>query len=40
MKKCLFATLASLLVLLANATSVFACGVWMYQPKTPKALQK
>jgi len=40
MKRYFFATLASILLLLASATSVFACGLWMYQPKTPKALQK
>jgi len=40
MKKYFFVTLASLLMLLANATSVFACGFWLYQPKTPKALQR
>ncbi|MDO0825035.1 cyclic lactone autoinducer peptide [Desulfosporosinus nitroreducens] len=27
-------------MLLASATSVFACGCWAYQPKTPKALQR
>ncbi|MDR3601107.1 MAG: cyclic lactone autoinducer peptide [Desulfosporosinus sp.] len=40
MKRYLFATIASILMLLASATSVFACGIWMYQPKTPKALQR
>ncbi|ODA40523.1 cyclic lactone autoinducer peptide [Desulfosporosinus sp. BG] len=40
MKRYFFATLASILLLLASATSVFACGLWAYQPKTPKALQK
>ncbi|HBW35110.1 cyclic lactone autoinducer peptide [Desulfosporosinus sp. BICA1-9] len=40
MKRYFFATIASLLMLLASATSVFACAIWAYQPKTPKALQK
>jgi len=40
MKRYLFATIASMLLLLASASSVFACVNWVYQPKTPKALQK
>ncbi|WP_459999722.1 cyclic lactone autoinducer peptide [Paradesulfitobacterium aromaticivorans] len=40
MKKAIFATISSVLLLLASATSVFACGWLFYQPKTPKALQK
>jgi hypothetical protein len=40
MKKYLLATIASVLMLLASATSVFACAIWLYQPKTPKALQR
>ncbi|AET69448.1 hypothetical protein Desor_4005 [Desulfosporosinus orientis DSM 765] len=40
MKKYFLATIASLLMLMASATSVFACTLWMYQPKTPRALQK
>lgn len=40
MKKYLFSGIASLLILLASASSVFACGFWYYQPKTPKSLQK
>jgi len=40
MKRYCYATIASLLMLLASATSVFACGIWAYQPKTPKALQR
>lgn len=40
MKKYFFATIASLLMVFASATSVFACGIWLYQPKTPKSLQK
>ncbi|MBC2723678.1 cyclic lactone autoinducer peptide [Desulfosporosinus sp.] len=40
MKKSIFAAIASMLMVLASATSVFACGWLMYQPKAPKALQK
>ncbi|HVJ49413.1 cyclic lactone autoinducer peptide [Desulfitobacterium sp.] len=40
MKKTIFAAIASMLFVLASATSVFACGFWFYQPKTPKALLK
>lgn len=40
MKKSFFTVIASLLLVLANVTSVFACGWYLYQPKTPKALQK
>ncbi len=40
MKRYLFTIIASMLMLLASATSVFACGAWAYQPKTPKALQR
>jgi len=40
MKRYFFATIAALLMLLASATSVFACLMWAYQPKTPKALQR
>jgi len=40
MKRYFFAILASILMFLASATSVFACGFWAYQPKTPKSLQK
>ncbi|TGE39045.1 cyclic lactone autoinducer peptide [Desulfosporosinus fructosivorans] len=40
MKRHLFTAIASILMLLASATSVFACGIWTYQPKTPKALQR
>ncbi|WP_256364968.1 cyclic lactone autoinducer peptide [Dehalobacter sp. UNSWDHB] len=32
--------MASMLVLLATASSVFACTYWLYQPRTPKSLQK
>ncbi|MDR3541275.1 MAG: cyclic lactone autoinducer peptide [Desulfosporosinus sp.] len=39
-KRYLFTVIASMLMLLASATSVFACTVWMHQPKTPKALQR
>ncbi|MFZ3131008.1 MAG: cyclic lactone autoinducer peptide [Desulfosporosinus sp.] len=40
MKRYLFTTIVSILMLLASVTSVFACGYWTYQPKTPKALQR
>lgn len=40
MKKYIYTTIASVLMLLASATSVFACGSWAYQPKTPRALQR
>lgn len=40
MKRILYTLIASMLVLLASASSVFACGYYMYQPKTPKSLQK
>ncbi|MDI6878951.1 MAG: cyclic lactone autoinducer peptide [Desulfitobacteriaceae bacterium] len=40
MKKAIFSSIAAMLMLLASATSVFACGWWLYQPKTPKALQR
>ncbi|WP_459927405.1 cyclic lactone autoinducer peptide [Desulfosporosinus burensis] len=40
MKRYFFAIVASLLMLLGSASSVFACGIWAYQPKTPKALQR
>lgn len=40
MKKWLFLTAASLLMLLASVSSVFACSAWQYQPEMPKSLQK
>lgn len=40
MKRLIYVTLASALMLLATAGSVFACSYWAYQPKTPKSLQK
>ena len=40
MKKYIYTTIATALMVLASATSVFACGWFAYQPKTPKALQK
>ncbi|NLI91581.1 MAG: cyclic lactone autoinducer peptide [Peptococcaceae bacterium] len=40
MKRILYTLIASMLVLLATAGSVFACGYLAYQPKTPKSLQK
>jgi len=40
MKKAIFTALATVLMLFASVSSVFACGWWTYQPKTPKSLQK
>ncbi|MCB8818283.1 MULTISPECIES: cyclic lactone autoinducer peptide [Desulfosporosinus] len=40
MKKYVFSIVASLLMILASASSVFACTFWAYQPKTPKSLQR
>jgi len=40
MKRILYTLMASMLVLLATASSVFACNYWLYQPRTPKSLQK
>jgi len=40
MKRILYTLIASALVLLASASSVFACVYYAYQPKTPKSLQK
>lgn len=40
MKRLLFVTMASVLMLLASVSSVFACGYWHYQPEMPKSLQK
>ena len=40
MKKHFYIALASMLMVLASATSVFACNMFHYQPKTPKALQR
>jgi AgrD protein len=40
MKRIFYALVASMVVLLATASSVFACGYLYYQPKTPKSLQK
>ncbi|EHQ90848.1 cyclic lactone autoinducer peptide [Desulfosporosinus youngiae] len=40
MKKSIYLAIASLLMVLASATSVFACGWIGYQPNTPKALRK
>lgn len=40
MKKAIFATIASILMLIASVSSAFACAWWGYQPKTPKSLQK
>jgi cyclic lactone autoinducer peptide len=40
MKKHIYIALASVLMLLASVSSVFACGIWSYQPKTPKDLQR
>lgn len=40
MKRFLFAAIASALMVLASASSVFACAFFAYQPQTPKSLQK
>lgn len=40
MKKTLFIAMASVLMLLASVSSVFACALWGYQPEMPKSLQK
>lgn len=40
MKRIFFLFLATILILFANVTSVFACGWLGYQPSTPKSLQK
>ena len=40
MKRIMYTLMASLAVLLATASSVFACNFLAYQPKTPKSLQK
>lgn len=40
MRKMILAAIASMLVVMASATAVFACGILLYQPKTPKALQR
>ncbi|NMA01720.1 MAG: cyclic lactone autoinducer peptide [Clostridia bacterium] len=40
MKKTFLVAISTILMLLASISSVFACGYWMYQPKTPKSLQK
>lgn len=40
MRKIILAAIASMLVVMASATSVFACGFMLYQPKIPKALQR
>ncbi|WP_083838528.1 cyclic lactone autoinducer peptide [Desulfitobacterium dehalogenans] len=40
MRKTIFTALATSLMVLASATSVFACTFWAYQPKAPKSLQK
>jgi len=40
MKRILYTLTASMLVLLATASSVFACGFLYYQPETPKSLLK
>jgi AgrD protein len=40
MKRILYTFIASAVMLLATASSVFACAYLMYQPKTPKSLQK
>lgn len=40
MKKSFLVAISTILMLLASISSVFACSYWMYQPKTPKSLQK
>ena len=40
MKRAVYTLITSIVVLLATASSVFACGFLLYQPKTPKSLQK
>ena len=40
MKKIMYTLTASIAVLLATASSAFACAFLAYQPKTPKSLQK
>ena len=40
MKKIIFTLFASMLMLFASATSVFACTWLLYQPEVPKGLQK
>lgn len=40
MKRIIFTLAASMAVILATASSVFACGYFAYQPKTPKSLLK
>ena len=40
MKRLAYTLIASTAILLATASSVFACGYIFYQPKTPKSLQK
>ncbi|SDH22174.1 cyclic lactone autoinducer peptide [Desulfosporosinus hippei] len=40
MKKNIFTVIATILMFLGSASSVFACAVWAYQPKTPKSLQR
>jgi len=40
MKRIAYTLIASVVVLLATASSAFACGYFFYQPKTPKSLQK
>ncbi|MGI6451193.1 MAG: cyclic lactone autoinducer peptide [Desulfitobacteriia bacterium] len=40
MKRIVYTLITSAIVLLATASSVFACFYWAYQPKAPKSLQK
>lgn len=40
MKRTIYTLMASIAILLATASSVFACSYLFYQPKTPKSLQK
>ena len=40
MKRIIYTLTASIVLLLATASSAFACYFLAYQPKTPKSLQK
>lgn len=40
MKKALYVTIASLLMIFANISLAFACIYIAHQPKTPKSLQR
>jgi len=40
MKRLIFLSMATMLMMMAYATSVFACGWISYQPNVPKSLQR